>query len=104
MLLQVSHLIWFLDMSRQQWLEGVDQSYAVENPSEAQYWLERVGLWLAVDFQIQAPFLFAFAARGSLVNSYLGISFGTIIKWHRCDHDDVMFPSSQAFSQFFRLG
>lgn len=32
---------------------------------------------------VQAPFLFAFAARGNLVNSYLGINYGAIIKWHR---------------------
>ena len=80
---QISHFLWFMNMSHDKWLHGGVTSYAIGSPSATQYWLEYIGLWLAVDFEIQAPFLFAFAARGSLVNSYLGISFGTIIKWHR---------------------
>eukprot|EP00892_Ulva_mutabilis_P005804 jgi/Ulvmu1/3596/UM017_0008.1 len=42
-----------------------------------------VGFWLGIDWLIQLPLLFAFAARGSLLNTYLGVKYGTMLKWHR---------------------
>ena len=42
----------------------------------------------AVNFGIlyiyMAPLLFLPAARGSLINAFLGVHYGTMIKWHRC--------------------
>ena len=52
----------------------------------ARFWVEMVGLWTGTDFLITAPVLFAFVARGSLVNSFLGLSYGVSIKWHKCVH------------------
>lgn len=43
----------------------------------------QVGFWLGIDWLIQLPLLFAFAARGSLLNTYLGVKYGTMLKWHR---------------------
>jgi hypothetical protein len=53
MLVQVTHLIWFIHDAQKRWADGVNQAYALTNISETQYWLERVGLWLSMDFQIQ---------------------------------------------------
>lgn len=44
----------------------------------------QVAFWLGIDWLIQLPLLFAFAARGSLLNTYLGVKYGTMLKWHRC--------------------
>ena len=42
----------------------------------------------AINFGIlyiyMAPLLFLPAARGSLINAFLGVHYGTMIKWHRC--------------------
>ena len=42
-----------------------------------------MGFWLGIDWLIQLPVLFAFAARGSLLNTYFGVKYGTMLKWHR---------------------
>ena len=82
--LQVVYLAWFAQKSQELWDSealgdvGIPQRY-----NKGQFWVERVALWTGTDFLISAPFLSAFVARGSLVNSYLGVPYGTIVKWHR---------------------
>ena len=80
--LQVMYSAWFVQKSRGLWDSealsdvGIPQRYN-------KFWMESVALWTGADFLISAPLLFAFVARGSLVYSYLGVSCGTIVKWHR---------------------
>ncbi|NJR43090.1 MAG: hypothetical protein HC767_10980 [Akkermansiaceae bacterium] len=50
----------------------------------------QVGFWLGIDWLIQLPLLFAFAARGSLLNTYLGVKYGTMLKWHRYSHSCIL--------------
>ena len=88
--LQVVYLAWFVIESREVWEAGtLDDVGIPQNYNEGQFWVERVALWTGTDFLITAPFLFAFVARGSLVNSYFGVSYGTIVKWHRCALADL---------------
>jgi hypothetical protein len=83
--LQVSHLAWFLSESSERWSAAEKAALrSTLDLSVDQFWLQRAALWLAVDFEIHAPLLFAFAARWSLVHSYLGVSYATVNKWHRC--------------------
>ena len=52
--------------------------------SKAQHYLEGVALAFGVLFIINGPVLFLPAARGSLINTFLGVKYGVAIKWHRC--------------------
>lgn len=90
--LQAVYLSWFISESQKLWDSAAFEELGIPGHySKGQFWAERIALWTGTDFLISAPFLFAFVARGSLVNSYLGVSFGTIIKWHRCDR--LFFPN-----------
>ena len=52
--------------------------------SKAQHYLEGIALAFGVLFIINGPVLFLPAARGSLINTFLGVKYGVAIKWHRC--------------------
>ena len=73
--MQACHGAWFLNTSRSEWLQGAELSDGLEMPSAKVFWLERIAVWLAVDFQIHAPMLFALAAPVS----YTHLTLPTIL-------------------------
>lgn len=66
------------------WEEGgVDEVHNLTSFTKGQYFTERVGLVFGLMFLILAPILFLPVARGSLINTFLGVKYGTMVKWHR---------------------
>lgn len=51
--------------------------------SYSQHILDTIAVGFGVLFIIIGPVLFLPVARGSLVNTFLGVKYGTAIKWHR---------------------
>jgi hypothetical protein len=73
--------------AKEEWgAEGssVTEVHALQDFNEAQFWLEKIALALGVLYIVVAPWLFLPAARGSLLNTFLGVRYGVAIKWHRC--------------------
>ena len=82
--LQVMYSAWFVQKSRGLWdSEALSDVGIPQRYNKLQFLMERVALWTRADFLISAPMLFAFVARGSLVCSYLGVSYRTNVIWHR---------------------
>lgn len=49
---KAAHLTWFIQVARDQWQVGMDSLYMLTGITETQYWVERLGMWFSVDFQI----------------------------------------------------
>lgn len=56
----------------------------IPNPTFWQYIINTVAVDFGFLYVIIGPLLFLPAARGSLINAFLGVRYGTMIKWHRC--------------------
>lgn len=49
---KAAHLAWFVGIAKDQWRVGLDSLYMLTGVTETQYWVERLGMWFSVDFQI----------------------------------------------------
>ena len=85
-------LVWFVGYaktSQKEWDDGeVTEVHALPEGefNKAQFNLRLAGIGFGILFIAVGPLLFLPAARGSLVNTFLGVHYGTAIKWHRCAH------------------
>ena len=83
-------LVWFISYVKRyqdEWDEGeVSDVHSLPEGefNKSQFWLNVVALGFGVLFIVVGPLLFLPAARGSLINTFLGVHYGTAIKWHRC--------------------
>jgi hypothetical protein len=83
-------LVWSVEFIRHQeklWDAGeVTEVHSLTQGefNKSQFYLRAVGINFGILFIVIGPLLFLPACRGSLVNTFLGVHYGTAIKWHRC--------------------
>jgi hypothetical protein len=85
--LQLVFFANYFKRENKEWDDGeVTEVHSLEKGefNKAQFELRTFGLACGILFMIVGPVLFLPACRGSLINTFLGIRYGTAIKWHRC--------------------
>lgn len=81
---QVGWFALYLKQKNDLWKEGeIMEVHSLKEFKKSQFWLQLTGLGFGILFRIVGPVLFLPVCRGSLINTFLGVKYGTAIKWHR---------------------
>ena len=83
---KVVHLTWFVGAARAQWRVATDSSFMLTSITETQFWVERLGMWFSVDFQIMVCFCTRLAALLCRISSRLccDAAIAIAIAWLAC--------------------
>jgi hypothetical protein len=104
--LQLVYFVNFFRHGNKHWDKGeITEVHSLKEGefNKAQFKLQSFGLVCGMLFMVVGPVLFLPACRGSLINSFLGIRYGTAIKWHRCAERNPKETKSCTYQAFIVL-